>query len=156
MEDPNPQPPFSSTPLLPIAYSPKQISNLLSSIRLLNDKKGRVQFENKVLPIKIELEREPINAMAALTQLTSFPELSQGDEIASYLEKRSKNEEEDFFLIRTRFASKAREVFPEMNSLTSLTLGEAFAKKVRYAATYAPEIEAVLDQVISHIRNSSS
>jgi hypothetical protein len=153
---------LESQPLLPIAYSSKQVSNLLIGIQLLNEKKGGIESENKVAPIKIELKRLLSNPMEALQQLTSFPQLGEGSEgpeggipSRSLLERRSKNEEEDFFLLRTKFASKAKQKFPQLSDLTALTLGEAFAKKVRYSVTYSSQIEDVISQVIDSIRSTS-
>lgn len=118
-----------------IARTPKEIESLVGG------RKGggeRTRGETKRAAVKKVSFRIP-TPMEALKEIGTYPRLDE----ETYLEKKGEGEEDDFYILRKSFADLVEDSLGT-NRITSLVLGEAFAKKVRYGVTYSPEIEDVI------------
>lgn len=122
------------------------IATTPQALKILLEKEERHTLANKVRPVKTSFFRIP-NPMEAIEEIGRYPVIKEKD----YLEEKSAQEEEDFYLLRKEFAKFAREVLPSLNQITSLILGEAYAKKVRYGVTYSAEIEGQISYVVEKL-----
>lgn len=123
-----------------IAQTPDQVR------KLLEEPEGESPLLNKIVPVKTVQFKAP-SPMEAIQTISGYPQID--DEL--YLERKRKEEEEDYYLLRREFSQLAQKKIPQINRVTSILLGEAFAKKVRFGVTYSPEIENVISVIISDI-----
>lgn len=124
-----------------IATTPEEVKKLLEKEGL---SANRVI---KVPPVKTVYSKT-LTAMEAITLLGSLPRIDED----MYLEEKSSNEEEDFYLLRKKFADYVSSHL-KTNRITSLILGEAFAKKVRYGVTYSSDIERIISLMSEKINS---
>lgn len=121
-----------------IARTPEALKTLLES-----EEEQLNSFPNKVPPVKTSFYKAP-NPMEAIEEISRYPSLT------TYLEEKASSSEEDFYLLRKEFAKFAKDNLP-LNEISSLILGEAYAKKVRYGVTYSTQIEDVISYLVDKL-----
>jgi len=126
---------------------PKKSHALFSKLK---NEQIQTNFLCKVEPVKSAFYKVP-NPMEALEEVGQYPVVTEEE----YLENKSPQEEEDFYLLRKEFSKFARQHL-ETNNITSLILGEAYAKKVRYGVTYSSQIEDVISYLVEKLEKELS